>query len=245
MDNFDLLDEKARFEAISKLPLLERTRYKGALPDYLSIAEIVEILFPVPRPAPRDGEKRKEWLAIKGAMDAKAGAYREQLIKACEKGDIEYKGDIQGWKHMGKNPHPLAKQGDLPIYIPVPDQCYSDSTEDNTYVCEPYHCTIHKNRFRGYLENQEKQLPEELANWWADDDQDARAQGKDYQVRANDLKKWIEETSKDTVDSYTVAEIRVKLLMRNSGLWTIGFDDFWKSQERKNVYIPPVGRKKR
>lgn len=167
------LSPEARQKAIDSMTLEQKAEF-GYLPDYLSIAEICDLMHPVRRQIPEDRTERANWRLKKNIK----AAYQDDLINACKAGDLEYCGDIRGWEYYGKNsnPHPLAKNGKGEIFIPDLSKsfCYETRYELGVqkpvkHKCGPTDCTIHKADFKRYLESLE-QWPVKnglLANWWA------------------------------------------------------------------------------
>jgi hypothetical protein len=259
-----LLNDKA----VSRLPLAERAKLKR-LPEYLSIDEIVKLVYPDPETQAEKDDRIK-----RRTLNNYRNALKGSIIDACESGVLKYQGDIKGWSYSDKsnNPYPLAKSG---YYITSPkqnsyllgsqewNQEFNSPRQFNDfgeYICRPFDCTIHKDEFKRYLKSLD-QWPVDglLANWWADDAQKDKELPKTntspsysetepvYQEREKDFDDWREKTGID-LEPLTVKNIfeQVSLWSEKKTLWNIGQSsfrrDFWQPYSQKHGLQKKGGR---
>lgn len=160
MDNLQLFNKEEKEEILRKTNN-ERAEI-NLKKEKLSIQEICLLLFFIDYPIPKN-EERTEWDKVnKKPMKAK-NIFKKKLIKACDDGDVNYEGNINGWIYSGINPYPLAKKGDKKNKkFPTSSLTY--------FICRPDYCTIRKNDLKQYLE-QIKQWPISdncrLFAWWS------------------------------------------------------------------------------
>ncbi len=183
--NLELFSTDKQKEIIDNMPLADRARIKHwpdylaakeiyRFPDYLSIEEISDLLFPIfVWPLTSDGKSSP----VRGVGDPKSQvelnrAFKDQLIDACIKGKLPYKGTIPIWHYpKNKKPHPLAKKGckDGDSLKMINIGGAFASLQPGVYAKD---CTIHKNEFKQYFKSTgqwalvNKGL---LAGWWVDD----------------------------------------------------------------------------
>ena len=154
MDNFHLLNDDAKNYFFSRKHLAVRAE-KWVLKDYLSIKQISILLFPIDKKLNTKKYRHRK----KDILDVRR-SYKRQLIKTCEKGGLKYEGDITGWQFDKDNPYPKATKGRIEKV----------SEKETIHVCLPHCCTIHKDEFKRYLENDNNwPIDSLLANWWLDE----------------------------------------------------------------------------
>ena len=85
-------------EGLNSLPLLERASIRGGLKydDYLSIAQITDLICPV-YAMPKDEEKKRLWRKDRRIKLASKASYQREIINACKEGLIKFEGNIEGW----------------------------------------------------------------------------------------------------------------------------------------------------
>lgn len=180
-EQLQLLSPEDRQAIIEGMTLAQKAEH-GYLPDYLSIKEIADLMHPIRSFNPPDNLDRKgrqdwrlQWKIEKAANEK----HKNDLLAACEAGLLQYEGDIKGWEYFGTNPHPLARKGDGEFFIPDPSKSFYYDTRYDLgkprpvkHKCPPDYCTIHKAKFKCYLQSR-GQWPVAglLANWWKDDEE--------------------------------------------------------------------------
>ncbi len=178
MDNSRLFNETELKELNDAKPLSKKAE-NGSLPEYLSIKEICDFLFPVPKwnTKPKEQSKLLEWREDCREKKQRHKKFKKKLINACKNNELIFEGEIGGWEYYGVNPHPLSRDGAREIFIPEPNREFYFDYRDipgkerpKKYTCTVDHCTIHKEVFKSYLQTIKAwPITGKLAGWWVDD----------------------------------------------------------------------------
>jgi hypothetical protein len=195
--------------ALNRLPLEERAKILGALPDRLSLKDLAKLS------TIDNSEKEKAILSA--------------LIELCKNGKIKCYGNIHGWEWGGgemtyvANPYPEVRGSQVDMGNPLTTAVY------NKYRAFPGDCLVHREDFKRYLE-QVKQWPLNgvLANWWPAESIEISEAIKrriafDEAVKNNQV----------NLDVDTLPAIHRKLSLANPDLWPPSFDGFkswWQKQ---------------
>jgi hypothetical protein len=196
--------------ALNRLPLEERAKIPGALPDRLSLKDLAK-LSTLDNP-----EKEKAILSA--------------LIELCKNGEVKCYGNIHGWEWGGSgmtyvaNPYPEVRGSQIDrgnkLTTAVRDE----------YRAFPGDCLVHREDFKKYLE-QVKQWPLNgvLANWWP-------AESVEISVAIKRRNAFDEAVNNKQINLSvdTLSAAYNKLRLSTPGLWPDSFEGFrswWKTQK--------------
>jgi len=173
--DLSLLTEAEKKSYIESLPLRGKIKC-GHWPEYLSIKEICDLIYPVQNHTYKPVEKSKvsQWREDQSEAKKANEILKGKIILACEQGNLAYEGNIKGWSYFGVNPHSLAKDGKGKPHIPSAErEFYHDNRgfelgkkSPTEYSCYSHDCTIHKDNFKLYLQNITDGIPEKLKGWF-------------------------------------------------------------------------------
>lgn len=171
MDDWNFLNDEAKAKQAKKLTPAERAAL-FYFTDYQTPAEIADQCIPVEKVPPTDRAERRKWNLQRDARNA----YCQQLIDACDVGDISHVKTKQE-----ESVYPIPGGGER--VPPTRNSYLLWDGPSNEWLSEfnnrpspqkkkvtNYDYSIHKDDFKGYLQNIGKwPVDGLLANWWAGD----------------------------------------------------------------------------